>query len=105
MFTVYVGDKLVQPETKLSECTSGACGLLVCSVSAPEDNCAHGVGERVHVRASELTGEVTKDAFFQRHGFHWFSAGVIGTNQVACETSLKRACHHVQCTFIHHSVS
>ena len=24
VFTVYVGDKLVQPETKLSECTYGA---------------------------------------------------------------------------------
>lgn len=68
VFNVYVGDQLVLPETKLSQCTSGTCGMLLCSVSTPEDNSAHRVWERLRQKASELKGEVTKDAFFKRHG-------------------------------------
>ena len=67
VFNVYVGDQLVLPETKLSQCSSGACGLLLCSVSTPGDNSAHRVWERLRLKAHELMGEVTKDAFFKRH--------------------------------------
>ena len=42
--------------------------MLLCSVSTPEDNSAHRVWERLRQKASELKGEVTKDAFFKRHG-------------------------------------
>ena len=68
VFNVYVGDQLVLPETKLSQCSSGASGLLLCSVSTPDDNSAHRVWERLRLQAHELMGEVTKDAFFKCHG-------------------------------------